>query len=89
MTRSIACAAALLATVAALLAAVPASAATTQNFHATFDDVSLQNPDCTPPIVFCGSGAIAGFGPATTVVRVTRSIPIPGTRAQTSAGSGG
>jgi hypothetical protein len=78
MTRFIRSAAALLATVAALLVAGPASAATTQKFHATFHDVAFQNT-CSPPIVFCGSGVIDRFGPATTVVRVTKNIPIQGT----------
>ena len=76
--RSIACAAALVATAVALLVAGLASAATTQNFHATFHDVSFQN-SCMPPIVFCGSGVVDGFGLASTVVRVTKNVPIPGT----------
>ena len=76
MMRSIACAAALVATAVALLVAGPASAATTQNFHATFHDVSFQN-SCMPPIVFCGSGVVDGFGLASTVVRVTKNVPIP------------
>lgn len=78
MIRYIASAAALVGAALALVAAVPASAATSQNFHATFHDVSFQN-SCTPPIVFCGSGVINGFGPASTVVRVTKNVPIPGT----------
>jgi hypothetical protein len=78
MIRYIASAAALLAVAVSLVAAVQASAATEQNFHATFHDVSFQN-NCMPPIVFCGSGVIDGFGPAGTVVRVTKNVPIPGT----------
>jgi hypothetical protein len=62
-----------------------AGASTTQAFHATFHDISFQNT-CTPPIVFCGSGAIAGYGRASTMVRVTRNVPIPGTPCNDVAG---
>jgi hypothetical protein len=62
-----------------------AGASTTQAFHATFHDVAFQN-SCTPPIVFCGSGVVTGFGPATTVVRVTKNIPIQGTSCTDVAG---
>jgi hypothetical protein len=76
---------ALLVLAVALVAAAPAGATTTENFHATFHDVAFQN-GCVPPIVFCGSGDIDGFGPATTVVRVTRNVPIPGTACADVAG---
>lgn len=58
---------------------------TTQAFQATFHDVSFQNT-CSPPIVFCGSGAVAGYGRASTVVRVTRNVPIAGTSCNDVAG---
>jgi hypothetical protein len=72
MTRFIATAAALLATVAALLAAVPASAATTQNFRATFVDIYSQCP-ISPPTgpVFCGDGTVAGLGHASSKAFLT------------------
>jgi hypothetical protein len=69
----------------ALTVAGAAGASTTQTFHATFHDVSFQST-CSPPIVFCGSGAIADYGRATTVVRVTRNVPIPGTACNDVAG---
>ena len=71
--------------VLALAVAGTASATTTQAFHATFHDVSFQNT-CSPPIVFCGSGTVAGYGRATTVVRVTRNVPIAGTPCNDVAG---
>jgi hypothetical protein len=71
--------------VVALAVAGTASATTTHVFHATFHDVSFQNT-CTPPIVFCGSGNVAGYGRATTVVRVTRNVPIAGTPCNDVAG---
>ena len=61
-----------------LTLAVTAATGATQSFQATFHDVSFQN-SCSPPVVFCGSGVIDGFGPASTVVRVTKNVPIPGT----------
>lgn len=76
--RGLASTTALFVSAVALVAAAPAAAATSQDFHATFHDVSFQS-NCTPPIVFCGSGVIDTFGPATTVVRATRNAPIPGT----------
>jgi hypothetical protein len=69
----------------ALAVAGTASATTTQAFHATFNDVSFQNT-CTPPIVFCGNGNVAGYGRASTVVRVTRNVPIAGTPCNDVAG---
>lgn len=69
----------------ALAVAGTASGSTTRAFHASFHDVSFQNA-CSPPIVFCGSGAIAGYGRATTVVRVTRNVPIAGTACNDVAG---
>jgi hypothetical protein len=69
----------------ALAAVGVASGSTSQAFQATFHDVSFQNT-CSPPIVFCGSGGVAGYGPASTVVRVTRNAPIPGTPCNDVAG---
>ena len=68
-----------LAAVAALML-VPgiASAASTTSSHAHAHVVNSQN-SCTPPIVFCGSGTIDGYGRATMVVRATINAPIPGT----------
>src|SRR5947207_3404788 len=66
--------------------AASAAASGSQNFQATFHDVWFQNPDCSPPIVFCGSGVVAGYGQATTVVRVTHNVPIPGTDCNDVAG---
>jgi len=66
--------------------AANASASGTETFQATFHDVWFQNPDCSPPIVFCGSGVVAGYGQATTIVRVTRNVPIPGTACTDVAG---
>ena len=63
-----------------------AAAATTQAFHATFHDVVFQN-SCSPPIVFCGSGVVGGYGKATTVVRVTSIVPIPGSTCMAVAGT--
>jgi hypothetical protein len=63
-----------------------AGAATTQSFHATFHDVAFQN-SCSPPIVFCGSGVVGGYGRATTVVRVTSIVPIAGTSCMAVAGT--
>ncbi len=83
--RRLVCATAFLVTAAALTAVAPVTAATSQDFHAIFHDVSFQN-SCVPPIVFCGSGVIDGFGPAGTVVRVTRNVPIPGTACADVAG---
>ena len=83
--RRIASTAALLTIAVALIAVAPGAAATSENLHATFHDVSFQN-SCVPPIVFCGSGVIDGFGPATTVVRATRNVPIPGTACADVAG---
>jgi len=69
----------------ALAVASGASASTTQPFQATFQDVAFQNT-CTPPIVFCGSGVVAGYGQASIVVRVTRNVPIAGTACNDVAG---
>jgi hypothetical protein len=54
-----------------------AQASTTTGFHAVFHDIGGNG--CTPPIVFCGSGEVSGIGAASTVVRVTHNVPIPGT----------
>jgi hypothetical protein len=72
---------------AALASAIAgtASGATTQAFQATFHDVSFQNT-CSPPIVFCGNGTVDGYGRATTMVRVTRNLPITGTSCNDVAG---
>jgi hypothetical protein len=80
MTRTL-----LICCLAALALATTASASTTQTFQATFHDVSFQN-SCSPPIVFCGTGVVAGYGQASTMVRVTRNAPIPGTPCSDVAG---
>ena len=81
--------------VAALaLGAASASAASTTTFQAAFhDNGSLAT--CAPTAVFCGSGVLVGFGPATTEVHATSIIPagdcliVSGTRAVTlTTGSG-
>jgi hypothetical protein len=59
----------------AFLGAGTASGSPSQTFQATFHDVSFQNT-CSPPIVFCGNGVVAGYGQASTMVRVTRNLPI-------------
>lgn len=66
--------------VGVLLGAATASAApATANFQATFVDIYSQCP-IGPPVVFCGHGAIAGFGQATSTVHLTAPpTPIPGT----------
>jgi hypothetical protein len=69
-----------------LASSATAGASTTQAFHATFHDVAFQN-SCSPPIVFCGSGVAAGFGQATTVVRVTSIVPIAGSTCVAVAGT--
>lgn len=56
------------------LAAGTAAGATTTSFHATFhDNGSLTT--CAPTAVFCGSGVLDGFGPATTEVHPTSVVP--------------
>jgi hypothetical protein len=55
-----------------------AHASSTTGFHAQAHLVDFQN-SCTPPIVFCGSGTVAGYGRATMIVRATINAPIPGT----------
>ena len=72
---------------AAALMLVPGSAhaASTTKFHAVFHDAFPS--DCAPPIVFCGSGSVARYGRATTVVRATRMTPIPGTVCADVAGT--
>lgn len=71
---------------AAGLALLPAAAqaSTTTRFHAVFHDVGGNG--CSPPIVFCGNGEVSGIGAATTVVRVTRNVPIEGTPCNDVAG---
>lgn len=72
---------------AATLALVPASAnaADTTKFHAVFHDSFPSS--CAPPTVFCGSGSVARYGRATTVVRSTQMpTPIPGTSCAQVAG---
>jgi hypothetical protein len=72
--------------VGAALALVPAAAqaSTATGFHAVFHDIGGNG--CTPPLVFCGSGEVSGIGAATTVVRVTLNVPIPGTPCNDVAG---
>ena len=78
-----------LAAIAALaaLTLVPglAHASSTTSFHAQAHLVDFQN-SCTPPIVFCGGGTVAGYGRATMVVRATINAPIPGTDCFTVSG---
>ena len=68
-----------------LALAATAAGSTTQTFQATFHDVAFQN-DCSPPIVFCGTGVVAGYGQASMVVRVTLNVPIPGSPCNDVAG---
>lgn len=70
---------------AALALAGAASGSTTRPFQATFHDVAFQNT-CTPPIVFCGSGVLTRYGPASIMVRATRNAPIPGSSCTDVAG---
>jgi len=69
---------ALAAAAAVLLVPGAASASSTTSSHAHAHLVNSQN-SCTPPIVFCGSGTLDGYGPATMVVRATINAPIQGT----------
>jgi hypothetical protein len=69
-----------------LWSSATAGAGTPQAFHATFHDVAFQN-SCSPPIVFCGSGVVSGYGQATTVVRVTSIVPISGSACMAVAGT--
>ena len=76
------------AAAAAALMLVPGSAqaASTTKFHAVFHDAFPSS--CAPPIVFCGSGSVARYGRATTVVRSTQMpTPIPGTACTSVAGT--
>lgn len=64
------------------LAALPlgfatAASAATANFEATFTQI-YSTSTCQFPTVFCGSGTVAGFGPATSTVLLTSIAPIPG-----------
>ena len=73
---------------AATLMLVPGSAhaASTTKFHAVFHDAFPSS--CAPPVVFCGSGSVARYGRATTVVRSTQMpTPIPGTACTNVAGT--
>jgi hypothetical protein len=67
------------------LAIAGTASASTRTFQATFHDVGFQNT-CSPPIVFCGSGVVAGYGQATIVVRAIRNAPIPGSACTDVAG---
>jgi hypothetical protein len=67
------------------LAIAGTASGSTQTFQATFHDVSFENT-CSPPIVFCGSGVVAGYGQASIVVRATRNVPIPGSACNDVAG---
>lgn len=72
---------------AAALMLVPgsANAASTTKFHAVFHDTFPSG--CAPPTVFCGSGSVARYGRATTVVRSRMPTPIPGTACANVAGT--
>jgi len=64
------------------LAALPlgfaaAGSAAAANFEATFTQI-YSTSTCHFPTVFCGSGTVAGFGPATSTVLLTSIAPIPG-----------
>lgn len=86
-TMAVAAAVLTAVTVTALLALVPGSAgaADTTKFHAVFHDTFPSS--CAPPTVFCGSGSVARYGSATTVVRAGRPTPIPGTACANVAGT--
>jgi hypothetical protein len=64
------------------LAALPlglatATSAATANFEATFTQI-YSTSTCHFPTVFCGSGTVAGVGPATSTVLLISIGPIPG-----------
>lgn len=75
-----------LAGVVAALMLVPgnAQASGTTKFRAVFHDAFPSG--CAPPVVFCGSGTVARYGRATTVVRATPPVPISGTDCSNVAG---
>ncbi len=73
------------AAAALMLTPGSAHAASTTKFHAVFHDAFPSS--CAPPIVFCGSGSVARYGSATTVVRASRPTPIPGTACTNVAGT--
>jgi hypothetical protein len=73
------------ATAVLALAIAGTASGSTQTFQATFHDVGFQN-SCSPPIVFCGSGVVTGYGQASIVVRATRNAPIPGSACTDVAG---
>jgi hypothetical protein len=70
--------AALILCLAALpLGSAAAASAATANFEATFTQIYSAST-CQFPTVFCGSGTVAGFGPAISTVLLTSIAPIPG-----------
>jgi hypothetical protein len=65
-----------------VIAALPlgfatAASAGTASFEATFTQI-YSTSTCHFPTVFCGSGTVAGFGPATSTVLLTSITPVPG-----------
>jgi hypothetical protein len=70
-------AAVILCLVALPLGFATAASAGTANFEATFTQI-YSTSTCQFPTVFCGSGTVAGFGPATSTVLLTSIAPIPG-----------
>jgi hypothetical protein len=54
-----------------------AASAGTVSVEATFTQIYSAST-CQFPTVFCGSGTVAGFGPATSTVMLTSIAPIPG-----------
>jgi hypothetical protein len=70
--------AALILAIAALpLGLSTAASAGAANFEATFTQI-YSTGTCQFPTVFCGSGTVAGVGPATSTVLLTSIAPIPG-----------
>ena len=70
--------AALILAIAALpLGFITAASAGTANFEATFTQI-YSTSTCQFPTVFCGSGTVAGVGPAISTVLLTSIAPIPG-----------
>ncbi len=75
--------AALILAIAALpLGLSTAASAGTANFDAIFTQI-YSTSTCQFPTVFCGSGNVAGVGPATSTVLLTSIAPIPGSDCRT------
>lgn len=67
-----------LSAAALLLLAVPATEAATQPFSAQFKNQQTRNDPPCPGAVFCGSGQVEGYGPATYSVVPTSIGPLVG-----------